>query len=174
MSREHRGAIDNLTRLSKSESWCYVSNMENDERLDAAQDLAGVDAATSGYAAATAGESWYHVALGVCAGAMVTAQGLSSPWSWILPLVFLATLPLFIGWWRRSHGWWVSGYGPARTRWVIALMVVAYVGLSFVSFAADSVWVSAIMGAITAVVVAAAGFVWMFVWRRGLTAAAAG
>ncbi|GGD78990.1 hypothetical protein [Microbacterium murale] len=148
--------------------------MENDDSHDAAQDLASLDAATAGYATAMAGEGCYHVALGVGVGAVVTSQGLASPWSWILPLVFLATLPLFIGWWRRSHGWWVSGYGPARTRWVVALMVVAYVGLSFVSFAADSVWVSAIMGAITAVVVAAAGFVWMFVWRRGLTAADAG
>lgn len=142
--------------------------MENDGSLDAAQNLADLDAATSGYATPTAGEGWYHLALGVCAGVMVTAQGLPSPWSWILPLAFLATLPLFIGWWRRSHGWWVSGYGPARTRWVVALMALAYVGLAFVSFAADSVWVSVMMGAITAVVVAVSGFVWMLVWRRGL------
>lgn len=145
--------------------------MENDESLDAAESLVGLDAATSGYATATAGEGWYHVVLGVCAGVMVMAQGLPSPWSWILPLAFLATLPLFIGWWRRSHGWWVSGYGPARTRWVVALMALAYVGLAFVSFAANSVWVSVTMGAITAAVVTVSGFVWMLVWRRGLKVA---
>lgn len=144
--------------------------MENDNSLDAAEALAGLDAATAGYAPAMAGEGWYHLALGVCLGVMVTAQGLPSPWSWILPLAFLASLPLFIGWWRRSHGWWVSGYGPARTRWVVALMVVAYAGLAFVSFAANSVWVSVMMGAITAVVITVAGFAWMRVWRRGLKA----
>jgi hypothetical protein len=148
--------------------------MENDERLDAAQSLAGLDAATSGYATPTAGEGWYHLALGVCAGVMVTAQGLPSPWSLILPLVFLATVPVFMGWWRRSHGWWVSGYGPARTRWVVALMTVALLGLMFVSFVVDSVWVSVTMGAIAAVVITASGFVWMSVWRRGLKAAGAG
>lgn len=148
--------------------------MENDEGLDAAEELAGLDAATSGYATATAGEGWYHLALGFGVGVIVTAQGLSSPWSWILPLAFLVTLPLFIGWWRRSHGWWVSGYGPARTRWVVALMAVAYVGLAFASFVAESVWVSVMLGAIAAVVITASGFVWMFVWRRGLKAAGAG
>lgn len=148
--------------------------MENDKRRDAAQDLAALDDATSGYATATTGEGLYHLALGVGAGATVTAQGLPSPWSWILPLAFLATVPLFIGWWRRSHGWWVSGYGPARTRWVVALMALAYVALAFVSFAADSVWVSVMMGAITAVVITVAGYAWMVVWRRGLKVADAG
>ncbi|MDQ0645433.1 hypothetical protein [Microbacterium murale] len=148
--------------------------MENDEGRDAARDLANLDAATAGYATVTAREGVYHLALGVGAGAIVTAQGLSSPWSWILPLVFLASVPLFIGWWRRSHGWWVSGYAPARTRWVVALMAVAYVGLAFASFILDSVWVSVLMGAIAALVITAAGFVWMVVWRRGLKTAEAG
>lgn len=144
--------------------------MENDEDFDASADLAGLDAATAGYASAMPGEGWYHLALGVVIGAIVTAQGLSSPWSWVLPLAALFTVPLLIAWWRASHGWWVSGYKPERTRWVIAVMAVAYLGLAFVSFIADSVWVSVVMGIIAALVITVTGFVWMIVWRRGLKA----
>jgi hypothetical protein len=144
--------------------------VENGEDFDASAELAGLDAATSGYATAMPGEGWYHLALGVGAGMVVAAQGLSSPWSWILPLAFVLSVPLFMAWWRKSHGWWVPGYGPERTRWVVVLMAVVLASLAFVSFMADAVWVSVIMGAIAAVVVAALGFVWMHVWRRGLKA----
>lgn len=142
--------------------------MENDEVFDPAVELAGLDSATAGYASAAPGEGWYHLALGVGAGIVVAAQGLSSPWSWILPLVFLFTVPLLVSWWRTSHGWWVSGYGPKRTRWVVALMAIAFVGLGFLSDVTESVWVSVFAGAVAAAVITATGFVWMHVWRRGL------
>lgn len=148
--------------------------MENEEYVDPSAALASLDDAAAGYAQAVPGEGWYHVALGLGAGLMVIAQGLTSPWSWILAVAFFGSVPLLVGWWRRSHGWWVSGYVPARTRGVVALMAVALVGLMGASFLAHSVWTSVVLGGVAAIVVTMAGFAWMRVWRRGLAVAEAG
>lgn len=142
--------------------------MENDHRIDPAADLAGLDRATAGYAAATPGEGWYHALLGVGAGLAVVSQGLLTPWSIVLPLAFILTIPLFIHWWRTSHGWWVSGYTPRRARWVAAVLICVMLGLAVLSLTAHSLWVSIAAGVATAVIVTALGFVWMRVWRKGL------
>lgn len=146
--------------------------METNEPFDAASELAELDEATAGYAKPTAGESVYHLALGVVGGLVVFAQGLSSPWSWILPLAALFAIVLLIGWWRSSHGWWVSGYAPTRTRWVVVVMAVTFVLLALASFMMNSVWVSVVAGVVAAAVTTGLGFVWMLVWRRGLNAGA--
>lgn len=144
--------------------------METNGSFDAASELASIDDATAGYAKPLAGESVYHLSLGIALGLVVVTQGLSSPWTWILPPAALLIIVFLVGWWRRSHGWWVSGYVSGPTRWVVAAMAVVFFSLGLLSFMVDSVWVSVAAGVVVAAVTAALSFVWMIIWRRGLSA----
>lgn len=140
--------------------------MERDEQADAAEQLRRLASARNDYASAKRGEGWYHVALGAATGAMITAQGMPQPWGILVTLVFLLSIPTFIAWWRRSHGWWVSGYSPRRARWVAIGMALALVACAVWSYLSSSIWGSVSAGMLAAIVVAAMGFAWMAVWRR--------
>ncbi|GAA4190405.1 hypothetical protein GCM10022219_07720 [Microbacterium oryzae] len=140
--------------------------MESDEGVDAASQLGRLASVRDDYAVGKRGEGWYHVALGVAAGVLITAQGMDQPWGILVTLAFLLSIPAFITWWRREHGWWVSGYSPRRARWVAAATGLVLVACLAWSYLAPSIWGSLWAGFVAALVVAALGFAWMAVWRR--------
>lgn len=140
--------------------------MENESGFDANAELAALGAATRGYGNARPGEAWYHLILGLGAGVVVAAQGFSMPWSILAPLAIVLTIPALIAWWRSTHGWWVSGYGPTKARWIAIAMVPILGAAAFWSFVADNLLVSIIAGAAAAAAVTLLGFAWMAVWRR--------
>lgn len=140
--------------------------MENDSRETPDDALARLDAVATTYADVPPGEGWYHAALGAGAGVFIASQGLSQPWATVVALAFLLVLPLFIAWWRRTHGWWVSGYTGGATLWVTALMLVVLAATAMWSYLAAELWMSLAAGAIAFIVVTALGFLWMRVWRR--------
>lgn len=142
--------------------------MENEPSETHADALARLDAVATTYADAPRGEGWYHVVLGIGAGLFIAAQGLPQPWASLSAVVMIVLLPLFIAWWRRTHGWWVSGYTTGPTLWVTALMLVALLATALWSYLALELWMSIAAGAIACISVSALGFVWMRVWRRGL------
>jgi len=140
--------------------------MESNERADAAAQLGRLASVRDDYAVGKRGEGWYHIALGVAAGAMITAQGMAQPWGILVTLAFLLSIPAFIAWWRRQHGWWVSGYSPRQARWVAVAMGLALAACLAWSYLAPSIWGSLCAGVVAATIVAALGFAWMAVWRR--------
>lgn len=78
-------------------------------------------------------------------------------------------VPLLMAWWKRSHGWWISGMTPRSTGWVTGLLVLVLGGALLSSFLIDSLWVSAGLAVATVVVVTVLGGIWMRVWRAGLS-----
>ncbi|MEV7799597.1 hypothetical protein AB0O14_10935 [Microbacterium foliorum] len=140
--------------------------MENESSETPVDALARLDAVSTTYADAPRGEGWYHVALGGGAGVLIASQGFPQPWASLVAVAFIITIPLFISWWRRTHGWWVSGHTGGATRWVTALMVVALAATALWSYLASELWVSLAAGAIACIAVSALGFLWMRVWRR--------
>ncbi len=140
--------------------------MENDSGETHADTLARLDAVAMTYADAPSGEGWYHVALGAGAGVFIASQGFPQPWATVVTVGFILVIPLFIAWWRRTHGWWVSGYNGGATLWVTALTVVALAATGIWSYLASELWMNLVAGAIACIAVSALGFLWMWVWRR--------
>lgn len=138
------------------------------ERDDPHATLARLDAVATTYTDAPRGEGWYHVALGVGAGIFIASQGLDQPWASLVAVAFILVMPAFIAWWRRTHGWWVSGYTGGATRWVTGLMLVALVATGFWSYLSADIWSSIAAGLTACIAVTASGFIWMRVWRRRL------
>ena len=79
------------------------------ERDDPHATLARLDEVATTYIDAPRGEGLYHVALGLGAGIFIASQGLPQPWASLVAVAFILVMPAFIAWWRRTHGWWVSG-----------------------------------------------------------------
>lgn len=138
------------------------------ERNDPHASLARLDAVATTYTDAPRGEGWYHLALGLGAGVFIASQGFPQPWALIVAVGFVVLIPLFIAWWRRTHGWWVSGYTGGATLWVTGVMLVALVSTALWSYLASDIGTSIAAGAIACIAVTASGFVWMRVWRRRL------
>ena len=144
--------------------------MESEPTEPHADSLAHVEAVATTYADAPRGEGWYHLALGFGAGVFVMAQGLTQPWALIVSFAFILLVPLFITWWRRTHGWWVSGYTGGATMWVSGLTLVALAGTAIWSYLSPDFWTSLVAGAAAFIAVSTLGFVWMRVWRHQLQA----
>lgn len=147
--------------------------MENEPTEYHADALARLDAVATSYADAPRGEGWYHVALGAGAGVFIASQGFPQPWAMVVALAFVLAIPLFIAWWRRTHGWWVSGYTGGATLWVTSLMLVVLAATAMWSYLAAELWMNVAAGAIACIAVSALGFLWMRVWRRQMRMKAA-
>lgn len=110
---------------------------------------------------------------GVCA-LLVAGPGLPQPWSVIVLPIALAGLALMISSWRKTYGWWVSGYSPKRARWVafaLAAVFVALVGLSLYGRGPGPDWLFLVSGGIGFVAAIAGSRLWLRVWRKELAGA---
>lgn len=116
----------------------------------------------------------YDLLYGSVCGLLVAGQGLPAPWSLIAPVAALAGLAFLFHWWRRAHGWWVSGYSPRRARWVAFAMIAIFlclIGVSLWGRQAGIVWMPILTGGAGFATAIIGGRLWMRVWRRELEAA---
>ena len=144
--------------------------MTRDE--DALRMLAEVEAANGDLAQRAKAPTWYHPALGLLMGGLVAVQGQGIPAKIVYYAVFLAGLALLVRAYKRHTGLWINGYRAGRTRWVA-------VGLATITTLCMliAVWLERdrglttaplIFGAIVAVLVTIAGFVWEAAFRADL------
>ncbi|PZE38310.1 hypothetical protein [Curtobacterium sp. MCPF17_031] len=143
--------------------------MENDPRnsapngsdpTDARQALAAVDATRASVADRLVTPWWYHLALGLLAGAYLVGYALGDTVVRAAVLVvFFAGILALVSAYRRLTGVWVSGHrAGAATRWAVAMGVfdvVAVVAAIFVHEATGllwPVWVLAVMVVVAMVV----------------------
>ena len=113
----------------------------------------------------------YDLAYGAICALLVAGQGLPQPWSFIVLPIALGGLAVLVMWWRKTYGWWVSGYSPKRARWVAFGLVVVFVGLVGMTLYGRTVgpsWLYLVSGGIAFVAAIAGSRLWLRVWRAEL------
>ncbi|HYC69126.1 hypothetical protein [Brevundimonas sp.] len=113
----------------------------------------------------------YDLAYGAVCALLVAGQGLPTPWSVIVLPIALGGLAALVMWWRKTYGWWVSGYSPKRARWVAFGLVGVFlglVGLSLYGRVVGPSWLYLVSGGIAFVASIAASRLWLRVWRKEL------
>lgn len=133
--------------------------------------LASIRAAREGLAPPGNYPFTYDIAYGLICGLLVAAQGMASPWSTLVLVVSMGGLAVLVMWWRKTFGWWVSGYTPKRARWVALGLVAVMIGLMGVSLYGRYVgpsWLFMVSGGLGFVAAIVGGRLWMRVWRKEL------
>lgn len=133
--------------------------------------LASIQSAREGLARSGDYPFGYDIAYGLICGLLVAGQGMPRPWSFIVLPVALGGLAALVIWWRKKYGWWVSGYSPARARWVaFGMMAVflALIGLSIYGKFEGPEWLYLVSGGLGFVSAVAGGRLWLHVWRKEL------
>lgn len=138
---------------------------------DPKEALASIHAARSGVAPSTDYPITYDLFYGLVCGLLVAGQGMPQPWSFIVLVVSLSGLAAMISWWRKKHGWWISGYSPKRARWVAFGMLAVFLGLIGLTLYGRYVgpsWLFILSGALGFVAAIAGSRLWLHVWRKEL------
>ncbi len=133
--------------------------------------LASIQAAREGVAPATDYPFGYDLIYGALCALLLAGPGMPAPWSTIVLVVALGGFGALIMWWRKTFGWWVSGYSPKRARWVSFGMVAVFVGLVFLSLHGRDEgpdWLFLVSGGLGFVTAIVGGRLWMQVWRKEL------
>lgn len=133
--------------------------------------LASIRDARAGVAPPTNYPVAYDLFYGLVCGLLVAGQGMPRPWSFIVLIVSLCGLAAMVMWWRKTHGWWVSGYSPRRARWVAFGMLAVFLGLIGVTLYGRYVgpsWLFIPSGVLGFVAAIAGSRLWLHVWRRDL------
>lgn len=113
----------------------------------------------------------YDLAYGGACALLVSAQGLPRPWDFIALGVSVASFVVMIRWWRKTLGWWVSGYSPRRARWVAIGLAVGLIGLMLLSAYGRHVgphWLWMVSAGLGFVGSIAGSRLWMRTWRKEL------
>lgn len=139
---------------------------------DTARMLAEVQAANAELARRAVAPVWYHPALGLLAGGMIVVLAAPVAATLIYVLFFALSAGLLVAAYRRHTGLWINGYRKGRTRWVTIAMAATYaviaVGCLWLARERGMTWAPYVGGALVAVVVTAAGFLWEVAFRRDL------
>jgi len=133
--------------------------------------LASIKAAREGLARPIDYPVGYDLLYGAVCGLLVAAPGAPQPWSFALLPIAMAGLALMVMSWRKTYGWWVSGYSPKRARWVAFGLGAVFVGLILLSLhgrGAGPDWLFLVSGGLGFVAAIAGSRLWMRVWRREL------
>ena len=133
--------------------------------------LASIQAAREGLAQPTAYPIGYDLLYGAVCALLVAGQGMPDPWRFIALPIAMAGLVLMIVGWRKTFGWWVSGYSPKRARWVAFGLAAVFVGLILLSLhgrGAGPDWLFLVSGGVGFVAAIAGSRLWMHVWRKEL------
>ena len=133
--------------------------------------LASIQAARTGAPGKMDYPFTYDLFYGAACGLLVAGQGMPRPWDFIVLPIAIGGLLLMILWWRKTLGWWVSGYSPKRARWVAFGLVGLLLGLMGLSLygryvGPDWLWmVSGVVGFFGSIL---GSRLWMRVWRQEL------
>lgn len=134
--------------------------------------LASIKAAREGLAQPTDYPIGYDLLYGAVCGLLVAGPGAPQPWSFVLLPIAMAGLALMVTSWRKTYGWWVSGYSPKRARWVAFGLGAVFVGLVLLSLygrGAGPDWLFVVSGGVGFVAAIAGSRLWMRVWRKELS-----
>jgi hypothetical protein len=144
--------------------------MTRDE--DAARMLAEIQAAHTELARRARAPRWYYPLLGLLAGGYIAVQAAPSAARLVYLAVFLVAIGLMIPAYRRKTGLWINGWRAGRTRWVSAAWLALFLGgLVAAMLLEERQGVHGaylVVGAATAIVTTAYGFVWEAAFRRDL------
>lgn len=133
--------------------------------------LASIRAARSSVAPSMNYPLGYDLAYGAVCGLLVAGQGMPQPWSLIVLPIALGGLAILVMWWRKTFGWWVSGYSPKRARWVAFGLLAVFLGLISLSLYGRFVgpwWLFMVSGALGFIAAIVGSRIWTGVWRREL------
>ena len=133
--------------------------------------LASIQAAREGLAQPTAYPIGYDLLYGAVCALLVAGQGMPDPWRFIALPIAMAGLVLMIVGWRKTFGWWVSGYSPKRARWVafgLGAVLVGLISLSLYGRYVGPDWLWMVSGGLGFVASIAGSLLWMRVWRKEL------
>ena len=136
--------------------------------------LASIKAAREGLAQPIDYPIGYDLLYGAICGLLVAGQGLPQPWSFIVLPIALGGLAVLVMWWRKTYGWWVSGYSPKRARWAaigLAVVLIGLMGVSIWGKTAGIAWAPLATGAAGFVAAIVGGRIWMAIWKRELAEA---
>lgn len=133
--------------------------------------LASIREARSSVAPPTNYPIGYDLAYGAVCALLVAGQGMPQPWSFIVLPIALGGLAALVMWWRKTFGWWVSGYSPKRARWAafgLLAVFLGLIGLSLYGRFAGPWWLFMVSGALGFVAAIVGSRIWLAVWRREL------
>lgn len=133
--------------------------------------LASIQEARAGLAGTTGYPAVYDLFYGAACALLVAGPGLPPPWSAIAPPVAMSGIAILVVWWRKRHGWWISGVSPRRARWVafgLGAVLVALLGLTVHGRGPGPSWLYLVSGGLAFVASIAGSRLWMQVWRREL------
>ena len=115
---------------------------------------------------------WWDIAYGGILAAMVASQALPMPWQGVVFVFCMVGIVFSVQWWKKTFGWWVNGYSPrraGRVAWALVAFLFVMMGLALWTRLYDGpAWAPWVAGALTWVVSAVSGRLWMRAYRKDL------